>query len=192
MWNYNGKVIREGRAWTDDDGTQHPANWNIWSADEKISKGLVWVDVQPQPDGRFYWFSQNADGTYTTTPRELEDRNEVDQNGDPIIDPRTGKQMVTLGLKSQAVAQTKQTQGSLLSQTDWAYIRKQDTGIVVFKETFIFSGVNTVNIYFRFYAGPKSWTIVFKHPNNSYCTSSPLNGTTIEPPQIQNKDGINV
>jgi hypothetical protein len=45
MWNYNGKVIREGRAWTDDDGTQHPANWNIWSADEKISKGLVWVDV---------------------------------------------------------------------------------------------------------------------------------------------------
>jgi len=60
-----------------------------------------------------------------------------------------------------------------------------------FKETFIFSGVNTVNIYFRFYAGPKSWTIVFKNPNNSYCTSSPLNGTTIEPPQIQNKDGIN-
>ena len=131
MWTYNGKVIREGRAWTDDDGTQHPANWNIWSADEKISKGLVWVDVQPKPDGRFYWFSQNADGTYTTTPRELEDRNEVDQNGDPIIDQRTGKQMVTLGLKSQAVAQTKQTQGSLLSQTDWAYIRKQDTGIVV-------------------------------------------------------------
>jgi hypothetical protein len=116
MWNYNGKVIREGRAWTDDDGTQHPANWNIWSADEKISKGLVWVDAQTQPDGRFYWFSQNADGTYTTTPRELEDRNEVDQNGDPIIDQRTGKQMVTLGLKSQAVAQTKQTQGYLLSQ----------------------------------------------------------------------------
>jgi hypothetical protein len=131
MWNYNGKVIREGRAWTDDDGTQHPANWNIWSADEKISKGLVWVDVQPKPDSRFYWFSQNADGTYTTTPRELEDRNEVDQNGDPIIDQRTGKQMVTLGLKSQAVAQTKQTQGSLLSATDWAYIRKTDTGIDV-------------------------------------------------------------
>jgi hypothetical protein len=43
----------------------------------------------------------------------------------------TGKQMVTLGLKSQAVAQTKQTQGFLLSQTDWAYIRKADTGIDV-------------------------------------------------------------
>ena len=39
--------------------------------------------------------------------------------------------MVTLGLKSQWISQTKQTQGSLLSQTDWAYIRKQDTGTAV-------------------------------------------------------------
>lgn len=61
-----------------------------------------------------------------------------------------------------------------------------------FKETFIFSGVNSVNIYFRFYAGPKSWTVVFKHPNNSYCTGPSFSGTTREPPQIQNKAGINV
>ena len=39
--------------------------------------------------------------------------------------------MVTLGLKSQWISQTKQTQGSLLSQTDWAYTRKQDTGTAV-------------------------------------------------------------
>ena len=61
-----------------------------------------------------------------------------------------------------------------------------------FKETFIFSGINLVNVYFRFYAGPKSWTVVFKHPDNSYCTGPAFSGTTIEPPQIQNKVGIDV
>lgn len=130
MWTYNGKRIREGRAWTDDNGVQHPANWAIWSEDEKVAHGLVWVDAQPKPDERFYWFSQNADGTYTTTPKVLEDTNEVDDNGDPLLDA-DGVQMVTPGLKSNWIAQTKQSQGSLLSQTDWAYIRKQDTGIEV-------------------------------------------------------------
>jgi hypothetical protein len=131
MWTYNGKRIREGRAWTDDNGVQHPANWAIWSEDEKVAHGLVWVAPQTKPDERFYWFSQNADGTYTTTPKALEDTNEVDNNGDPIIDPDTGTQMVTPGLKSVWTAQIKATQGSLLSQSDWAYIRKQDTGIDV-------------------------------------------------------------
>jgi hypothetical protein len=60
---------------------------------------------------------------------ELEDRNEVDDNGDPIMED--GVQVVTPGLKSQWIARTKETQGSLLAQTDWAYIRKADTGIAV-------------------------------------------------------------
>jgi len=61
-----------------------------------------------------------------------------------------------------------------------------------FKENFIFSGVNSVNIYFRFYAGPKSWTIVFKRPDSSYCTGPAFSGITTDPPKIQNKAGINV
>jgi len=130
MWTYNGKRIREGRAWTDDNGVQHPANWAIWSEDEKVAHGLVWVAPQTKPDERFYWFSQNADGTYTTTPKALEDINEVDENGDPLLDD-DGVQIVTKGLKSNWISQTKQTQGSLLAQTDWAYIRKTDTGIAV-------------------------------------------------------------
>ena len=130
MWNYNGKVIKEGRAWTDDNGVQHPATWYTWSEDEKVAHGLVWVDSQPQPDSRFYWWSQNSDGTYTSTPRELEDRPEVEEDGTPLLDD-DGVQMVTPGLKSVWISQTKQTQGSILSQTDWAYTRKQDTGAVV-------------------------------------------------------------
>jgi hypothetical protein len=131
MWTYNGKRIREGRAWTDDNGVQHPANWAIWSEAEKVAHGLVWVTPQPKPDERFYWFSQNTDGTYTTTPKALEDTPNVNENGIPIIDPDTMTQTTTPGLKSQWIAQTKQTQGSLLAETDWAYIRKTDTGIDV-------------------------------------------------------------
>ena len=131
MWTYNAKRIREGRAWTDDNGVQHPANWAIWSEDEKVAHGLVWVTPQPKPDERFYWFSQNTDGTYTTTPKALEDIPTVDEHNVPVIDPDTLVQLSTPGLKSNWIAQTKQTQGSLLSQTDWAYIRKTDTGIDV-------------------------------------------------------------
>ncbi|NCW68008.1 MAG: hypothetical protein EBV86_05490 [Marivivens sp.] len=130
MWTYNGKRIREGRAWTDDNGTQHPANWSVWSEAEKTALGLVWVAPQQKPDERFYWVTQNVDGTYTSTERSLEDVNEVDENGDPLLNA-DGVQMVTKGLKSNWIAKIKQTQGNLLSQTDWAYIRKTDTGIAV-------------------------------------------------------------
>lgn len=64
MWIYNGKGLREGRGWTDSDGTQHPANWGRWSTEEKQEKGLVWQDEPPVYDNRFYW----SDGT----PRDLE------------------------------------------------------------------------------------------------------------------------
>ena len=131
MWTYNGRVIKEGRAWTDDNGVQHPASWTRYDAATKASIGLVEISVQPKPDERFYWVTgPDLTGAYTSVPRELEDRKEVDDNNDPILGP-DGKQIVTLGLKSQYIAQTKATQGSLLSATDWAYIRKTDTGVEV-------------------------------------------------------------
>ena len=40
-WLYTGRVIREGRAWTDSDGVQHPRNWGIWSDEEKTDRGMV-------------------------------------------------------------------------------------------------------------------------------------------------------
>ena len=64
MYLYNGRTIRLSRAWTDDNGTQHPANWGRWSEQEKTERGLVWQDEPPVYDNRFYW----SDGT----PRDLE------------------------------------------------------------------------------------------------------------------------
>jgi len=131
MWTLNGRVIREGRAFVDDNGVKHPASWGTYEASYKASIGLVEVTVEAKPDERFYWVSgPDITGAYTSTPRELEDRNEVDENGDPLLD-EDGNQIVTPGLKSQWIARTKETQGSLLAQTDWAYIRQQDTGTAV-------------------------------------------------------------
>ena len=131
MWTLNNRVIREGRSFIDDNGVKHPASWGTYEASYKASIGLVEVTVEAKPDERFYWVTgPDITGAYTSVERALEDVNEVDENGDPLLDAE-GNQVVTLGLKSQWIAQVKQTQGSLLSQTDWAYIRLQDTGTAV-------------------------------------------------------------
>ena len=128
MWQYNEKTIKEGKAWTDNNGIQHPSNWHIWSREEKEAIGLVEIIPQTPPDSRLYIWSQNPDGTITSKAKKLDDTDEVDENGDPLLDEK-GKQVVTLGLKSQLILQVKEQQGSLLSQTDWAIIRKTDTNI---------------------------------------------------------------
>jgi len=131
MWKYNGKTIREGKAWTDANGVQHPANWQIWTREEKEAIGMVEIIPQTPPDSRFYNWSQNPDGTITSTPKPVEDVPAVDENGTPIIDPHTLKQLSSPGLKTTFIQEVKNQQGSLLSQTDWAVIRKTDTNIDV-------------------------------------------------------------
>ena len=131
MWIYNGRVIREGRAWADDNGIKHPASWSRWTAAEKANAGLVEVTVQPQPDARFYWVTgPNLDGTWSSVARILEDRAEVDEDGNPLLD-EDGVQLVTTGLKTQYIEQTKQAANSLLSQTDWQVIAHAERGRVL-------------------------------------------------------------
>ena len=122
MYTYLGRVIRIGKAWKDAEGTLHPANWNSgWSDNEKAAKGLVWDEsLQPVPfDNRFYWSAG--------VPKNIDDVNEVDEDGNPILD-EDGVQVVTKGLKSNAIGQVKTTAGSLLSATDWYVTRKSESG----------------------------------------------------------------
>ena len=115
MWTYNGLRKREGRVWTDNNGTMYPSQW--WSrttTEEKEAKGLVWVDDPIQYDSRFY----TGDGT----PKALDDVNVVDEDGNPVLDA-DGVQIVTKGLKSNAIAQTKVTASGLLARTDWMVIK---------------------------------------------------------------------
>ena len=131
MWKYNGRVIREGRAWTNDDGITHPSNWQIWSADEKATAGLTEVTPETPPDSRLYTWSYQADAvTISKTAKSLADVNEVDGSGNPILD-ENGDQVVTLGVKSVLKNEVKSQQESLLNQTDWAIIRKADNGTAI-------------------------------------------------------------
>jgi hypothetical protein len=115
-YKYSGRIIRAGKAWTDNDGIQHPSNWMLWDDATKTAKGLVWEDDPASFDGRFYWSAGVA--------KALDDVNEVDENGDPLM--QDGEQVVTLGLKSNAIALVKAQAGGLLAPTDWMVIKASE------------------------------------------------------------------
>ena len=116
-YKYSGRIIRAGKAWTDNDGIQHPSNWMLWDDATKTAKGLVWEDDPASFDGRFYWSAGVA--------KSLDDVNEVDQDNNPVLD-ENGQQVVTLGLKSNAIATVKAQAGGLLAPTDWMVIKASE------------------------------------------------------------------
>ena len=116
-WKYNSKTIREGRSWTDANGVTHPNNWSIWNDAAKTAAGMVWENPPASYDNRFYWDANTA--------KALDDVNEVDGDGNAILDT-DGNQVVTLGLKSQWKKIVKEQAAGLLSNSDWYIIRKQE------------------------------------------------------------------
>ena len=113
MWKYGTKTIRPGKGWSDNNGVRHPSNWHIWSTEEKAKYNLKEVVEDTPPDSRLYYWSQDSDGKITSTAKALDDSEGV------------------VGLKTTLKNEVKDQQGSLLSQTDWAYIRHYDSGIDV-------------------------------------------------------------
>tara|TARA_R100001509_G_C4850019_1_gene209723 strand:- start:320 stop:883 length:564 start_codon:yes stop_codon:yes gene_type:complete len=118
-WKYSGRIIRVGKAWVDNNGTQYPAVWNNLSADEKAAIGLTWEDEVAAHDNRFYW-GRDSDGELI--PRSLTDINEVDEDGKAILDI-DGNQLVTKGLKTVAIETAKAQAASLLAPYDWQVIK---------------------------------------------------------------------
>jgi hypothetical protein len=100
-----------------------------------------------RPDDRYYWVTANENGSYTATPKALEDREESDENGNPLyikvlgeVDGKPAmvdstKRLITKGLKSNHIAQVKQTANSILSQTDWMVIRKAERNVDIPADT---------------------------------------------------------
>jgi hypothetical protein len=117
MWKYNDNIIREGRSWVDSDGVTHPTSWARWADAEKTAAGLVWEDDPAQFDNRFWWDA--------STPKALDDVNEVDENGNPLLD-EDGEQVVTLGLKSVWKNTIKQQAAGKLAPTDWMVIKASE------------------------------------------------------------------
>jgi len=98
-----------------------------------------------RPDDRYYWVTANPDGSYTATPKALEDREEVDEDGNPMYVKvynketeqmeDTAERLVTKGLKSIHIEQVKLTANSILAQTDWMIIRKTERNVDIPADT---------------------------------------------------------
>jgi hypothetical protein len=95
--------------------------------------GVIEVADPEQYDQRFYWGVGN--------PKLLNDREEVDQDGNPmyvkVYDAATQsmvdstERLVAKGLKSQWIAQVKDTAGKMLAQTDWMVVRKAERNVAI-------------------------------------------------------------
>jgi|TARA_E500000318_G_scaffold111784_2_gene131736 hypothetical protein len=129
-WKHNGRTLREGREWVDDNGNQHSKVWMRYSDSQKATFSIVWEDPPASEapfDNRFYWGRQ-SDGTLI--PKSLTDVNEVDEDGNAVNDS-DGNQIVTPGLKTVWVEKTKQQANSLLENTDWYVTRKSEKSTAI-------------------------------------------------------------
>ena len=89
----------------DHDGIQYPANWlRLATPEERAAIGITEVPDYPRPDDRFYWVTQNPDGTYTAIPKDLD------------------------GLKVTWCAQVDQTAYVTLLPSDWMVVRRAEDG----------------------------------------------------------------
>jgi hypothetical protein len=130
MFQLNGQPISIDRAYTAPDGTKYA---NLRDPAIRSALGVVEVPDPESYDQRFYWGVGN--------PKLLEDREEVDEDGNPmfvkVYDPETeamvdsDERLVTKGLKSQWIAQVKDTAGKMLAQTDWMVIRKAERDVAI-------------------------------------------------------------
>ena len=119
----DGSPLAVDVAFKTSDGTQYPDNWlRLSTSDEKTALGITEVADDPVYDSRFYWGNGTA--------RTLTDTNEVDENGDPVLD-ENGDQVVTLGVKSVLKAQEKVTAGTLLAPYDWYVVRKAEKSTAI-------------------------------------------------------------
>jgi len=116
---------------------QYPRSiFSLWTKEELEAKGICEVifDNTNKKDEAYY-NNTNQSFDYdngvvtasfgTATAKLLEDRNEVDEAGEPLLDDK-GNQVVTKGLKSQKKANIKSQASGLLAPTDWYILKEAD------------------------------------------------------------------
>jgi hypothetical protein len=117
-------------------GNQYPADiFTKWSNAEKNAIGIYEVEYEhsnKKDESYFintneqFKFEKNKVISYfgTATPKQLEDVNAVDKDGEPILED--GVQVVIKGLKSQKISISKQQASGLLAPTDWYVVKANE------------------------------------------------------------------
>jgi len=122
------KLFAPYTVWEDKNGTQYSPDYLLsLTIDQKQDLGIYDVAFAIRPDDRFYSITENVPTfdqsekivkvTFTSTPKELEDDGEIK------------------GLKSQYIAQVKDTTNKTLASTDWMLVRKIERSVDVPAET---------------------------------------------------------
>lgn len=107
----NGQIIGINQAFTYE-GTSYPDNWtSLATQEQKDALGLVAIAEYTRPDDQFYMITQNDDGTYNATPKDID------------------------GLKKHWIAYVQMIAHNTLSTTDWMVIRKVERNVDIPTET---------------------------------------------------------
>ena len=117
--------------------------FTIWTDAQRKELGIVPVVISGSHLDTNYYIEHNhsdaiaGDGNSVirtigvkAADRALEDVDAVDEDGNALLDDY-GVQMVTRGLKYNAIQKVKQQQSGYLSRTDWYIIRKADAGTAI-------------------------------------------------------------
>ena len=165
----NGQPLAVGRQFKDAEGRQYPANWlQLSTIADRARLGITEVADPERYDQRFYFGVGN--------PKALEDVNEVDENGDAVLDA-DGNQVVREGLKSLWVAKQKEIAASMLAPTDWYVTRKAETDVA------IPSAVSTLRAAIRTTCGTREGEI------NACDTTDALAALLTNPAKVMDSEG---
>ena len=107
----------------------------LWSNEEKNAIGIYEIETDSSKfKDESYYINTNEIFEFkngkairkwgTATPKQLEDVNATDENGEPVL--QDGVQVVIKGLKSQKISVIKQQASGLLSPTDWYIIKANE------------------------------------------------------------------
>jgi hypothetical protein len=137
------KVFANPEGFTLNDNQYSSQIFTAWSKEEKQAIGIYEVETDSSKfKDESYYNNTNEIFEFkngkairkwgTATPKQLEDVNATDEDGEPVL--RDGVQIVIKGLKSQKISISKQQTAGLLQSTDWYVTRKSDTGTAIPQE----------------------------------------------------------
>lgn len=107
MFFLDGQVLQMDTPFTYN-GVNYPANWlRLSTQEDRDALGITEITPEPRPDDRFYYVSDNGDGTYTAIPKPVPEVQEM------------------------LISDCNQYAYTQLFKTDWMIIRRADVGTEV-------------------------------------------------------------